>query len=76
MYPPSFLGPHDRNHITEAKIKGKIVVYDRCSQNRHAYDETNFKFETEFEYIGEGVIWSVDGVRQSSATVYHFWVRQ
>lgn len=55
--------------IRKAKIKGKIVLYHVCSQLRFniAFDENVF------EYIGEGVIHSINGVIQSNYKSYHFW---
>lgn len=59
------------NNICKAKIKGKIVQYDVCSRLRF-----NIAFsENVFEYIGEGVIHSINGVIQSNSNykLYHFW---
>ena len=48
---------------------GSKTLYDACSKKRYnVYDSKYFK------YIGEGIIYSIGGVKQSSNDdKYYFW---
>jgi len=53
-------GIRTERHVTKAKLDdGRIVIYDVCADRINAYDPENFQF------IGWGVIHSVDGAEQS-----------
>jgi len=57
-------------HETTAKINGKIVEYDACSNKRY------FRYGRKvFRYIGKGYVHSVGGVVQSftEKDVMYFW---
>ena len=54
--------------IRTAKLKsGVLVNYDVCSQDSDAYNPLIF------EHIGEGVIWTIDGVNQNATTQMYFF---
>jgi hypothetical protein len=64
-FPDEIISTHKK-----AKINSKIVDYAVYSSLRFnvAYSETVF------EYIGEGEIYSIDGVRQLNLPgTFHFW---
>lgn len=84
-----FLGVHVANHpkefittncnrgslrseknITTAKLDdGRIIIYDICANRVDAYDSSGF------EFIGWGVIHSVDGIEQNFTERMCFFVR-
>lgn len=54
--------------ITEALIDGEIVPYDNADETYDASLHVNF------EYLGKGRVYSVNGIIQkSSNNEYHFW---
>jgi len=61
-----------RVSATEAKLEnGDIVRYGLCSANR------NCDLAGDRTYLGKGIIYSVNGVRQSRLDeVLHFWARK
>jgi|TARA_Y100000310_G_scaffold56232_1_gene51578 hypothetical protein len=56
--------------VTVAKLDdGRKVEYDACAKEKDAYDD-------KFTHIGEGSIYSVDGVVQGGQEEkFHFFVR-
>lgn len=53
---------------TEALINGNIVQYDNADST---YDPS---LHSKFEYLGKGIVYSVNGVIQKNPKVlYHFW---
>jgi hypothetical protein len=52
-----------------ALINGNIVYYDVCSKTLNSYESTKF------HYIGEGVIYSINGYAQKSTIRYHFYTK-
>lgn len=54
---------------TKALIDGQVVNYDKCGIDPNAYDGLPLSLT----YLGEGVIYSVNGVLQNSDIVLHFW---
>jgi len=58
-------------NICIAKLdNGEEVEYDACSKNRNAYNPEIF------EYIGQGVIWTVNGKNQNMEEIMHFFKRK
>lgn len=54
-----------------AKINGKIVSYDACSEEgADAYSSEHFN------YIGSGTIYSIDGVEQTFTQKHYFFTRK
>lgn len=60
-------------HVTLALINGQILEYDNANMTDHRPFALN---EPEWQYLGEGVIWSVNGVRQAGKERLHFWKRK
>ena len=61
--------------INLAKLDdGTVVPYDACSTFRDASWDAQFRLGV-FEYIGHGVIYTVNGVNQNSTRPMHFWKR-
>ena len=55
--------------IRIAKLEnGEKVNYDACGNSQHDYPH--------YEYIGEGIIWTINGVNQNSTTKRHFFKRK
>ena len=53
---------------------GAVVPYDACNTSRDASWDAQFRPDV-FEYIGHGVIHTVNGVNQNSTRPMHFWKR-
>lgn len=51
-----------------ALIDGEELKYDFASDNRDAYPTVNNKV-----YLGKGIIYKVNGVRQTFTNEEHFW---
>lgn len=51
-------------------VNHELQRYDACSENRDAYDET------EFRYIGQGYIRMAQGKVVNMPRKLHFWVRR
>lgn len=61
------------NYTTDvclAEISGKILKYDGASPTRWSELYTT---KYGWEYLGEGVIWSINGVMQVGSRRLHFW---
>ena len=59
------------NTIKLCKLgQGVIKEYDVYSDNKNAYDPKLF------DYIGYGLIYSVDGIKQPGLGYQHFFVRK
>ncbi len=55
--------------IRIAKLEnGEDVQYDLCSENNEGHPN--------FEYIGPGIIWTINGINQNSTTKRHFFKRK
>ena len=57
-------------HVTLAEISGKILKYDGASPTRWSALYTT---KDGWEYLGEGVIWSINGYREVGSRRLHFW---
>lgn len=60
-------------NVCLAKISQKILEYDGANPARWSEFYTT---KYGWEYLGEGVIWSVNGTRQVGETRLHFWKRK
>ena len=56
-------------HETYAIIDEKVVEYHLCSDSKDAYDKTKFR------WIGECIIYKVNGVVQTGEKLHQFYVR-
>ena len=56
-------------HLTIAKIDGKQQEYHCCSSNMEDVDSKNFRF------IGKGIIYSIDEVKQHFDKEFYFFIR-
>jgi len=63
---------YERN-VCIAKIDGQILEYAGANPKRRSKFYTA---KTGWKYLGEGVIWSVNGVSQPGSTRLHFWARR
>lgn len=71
-------GKYDGQIINEAKLdSGEIVVYDACSgKGPNAYDHwINDDKKPIYEYIGDGIFYSHNGVIQNSKKKESFFVK-
>lgn len=64
-------GLDEKEPIRIALIDGKEVKYFACSSRRNTYKKQ--EKNGHFEYIGKGIIWTIDGVQQSGNRKLHFW---
>lgn len=64
-------------HRTETKclIDGKVVFYDACSSNSSLEYAKDF-YKNNFEYIGSGYVYFINGVENKSETQHHFFKRK
>lgn len=60
-------------HVTLALINGQILRYDGANPARWSEFYTT---KYGWEYLGEGVIWSINGVMQVGSRRLHFWRRK
>ncbi len=51
---------------------GRTHFYDYAGKNREDYSGIQFMIE----YLGEGVVYSVNDVLQNSEEKLHFWIRK
>lgn len=56
-----------------AKINGKIVSYDSCDTGLWMEPKTQIRGKVLWVYLGCGIIWAINGIRQKGNTAYHFW---
>lgn len=61
------------SHVCLALIDGEILEYGTADL-RQDYDP-NKGSDGRWEYLGEGMIWSANGFRQTGSTRLHFWAR-
>lgn len=59
------------SHVCTAKINGEEVEYDTCAQSRETHIEQEKKFG--WVYLGKGVIWAINGIKQNFEEEHHFW---
>ena len=64
---------HNYTTVCLAEIHGKILQYDGANPARWSKIYTA---KDGWEYLGEGVIWSINGVMQVGSTRLHFWKRR
>ena len=61
------------NYTTDvclAEIHGKILQYDGANPARWS---KLYAAKDGWEYLGEGVIWSINGIMQVGSRRLHFW---
>jgi len=57
-------------------IEGNKHEYFCCGPNKEFYDDVP-SIKSEIKYLGEGKIFSIDGVEQSqTGKTYHFWAQR
>ena len=56
-------------HVCVALIDGEKLHYTLCADCKDAYPDIKDK-----EYLGKGVIYSINGVLQNSKEECHFWI--
>ena len=59
----------------EAEIDGQRVPYDACSSDDSLEDAKAY-YEKAFEYFGSGHVYFVNGTRNQSKTLMHFFRRK
>lgn len=63
-----------RKHIAVCKLEdGREIEYDACSDSTEF--EKKFYPADEWEYLGQGKIISIDGIKQDFKTIQQFWKR-
>jgi len=66
-------GETEKEHITECLLDdGTIIAYDFSSGDRNAYSQPEYS-NLKLVYLGCGVIYSLDGIRQNSTYKMHFF---
>lgn len=60
-------------NVCLANIGGKILKYDDANPIRCSALYTT---KDGWEYLGEGVIWSINGFKQVGSRRLHFWKRK
>jgi len=60
---------------TKCLIDGEIVFYDACSSNSSLAYAKAF-YINNFEYIGSGYVYFINGVKNESKTQHHFFKRK
>ena len=64
---------HGKNNVCVALLEdGQMVKYDGCSSE---YNIDFYKPEMGWKFIGKGVIYSVNGVRQAMEETKYFFVK-
>ncbi len=62
------ISTENRKFTHKAIIAGKILYYDVCGERKNAH-----KDNPKWEYLGEGYIYEIMGVRQKPEKLLHFW---
>ena len=64
-------------HSTKALINGEITEYDACvTASYKSLDEAKEVYRNAFDYIGEGVIYSVNNILQGSHERCYFFKKK
>jgi hypothetical protein len=66
-------GPDNDKPVTIAIVNGEKVEYDACSFERYADNGEEIFGQREYEYIGQGRIYSIGTFPFKSNAKYHFW---
>jgi len=61
----------DEETKRECLIDGHCIPYDVCS--RSSLDEAKAYYGEQFEYIGDSNVMYINGVRNESKSLYHFF---
>ena len=66
-----FVDDHKETY-KEALINGKIINYD-WAQNKEEGEKYGVPNEKKWEYLGEGIIYAIDGIEQSFKNIEQFY---
>lgn len=59
-------------HICKLRKNGKFHRYGYAAAKKTDYDE--YPVRKYLKYVGYGIIYSIDGVKQGSKELFHFWI--
>ncbi len=63
------MDPNSKPSVVKVSINNKIFQIDLASESRDAYDDMNDKIT----YLGRGLYFSINGVRNRDPKYTHFW---
>lgn len=63
------------NSKTECLINNKVIVYDACSSN-DSLDKAKKFYKNKFEYIGSSNTYYINGRKNISEKLHHFFKRK
>ena len=69
------IGNNAKAHISIAKINGKLIKYD-AEMSVESHHKTGKEYDpTIFRYIGTGMRYSIDGIKQSALFPCRFYTK-
>ncbi len=65
----------EKGIIQQCKLDdGRLEFYDQCSDNSlNSYCAKN---KNRYEYLGEGIVWKLNGILQEGIRKFHFYRRK